>query len=75
MSSSQEWDKFWSENKKVLEETAARYMGVTAADKVVLSLDNVDAAVTENQVQVHPQKPEMGTRVMLRANKVSQWLS
>jgi hypothetical protein len=54
----------------VLEEKAARYMGVTAADRVVLTLDNVDAAVTEHQVQVHPQKPEMGMRVMLRSNKV-----
>jgi glutamyl-tRNA synthetase len=25
-----EWDKFWAENKRVLEETSARYMGVAA---------------------------------------------
>jgi glutamyl-tRNA synthetase len=66
----QEWDKFWSENKKVLEERAPRYMGVSVQDKVTLTLENVDPAVTEHQVQIHPQKPEMGMRVMRRCSKV-----
>lgn len=66
----QEWDKFWAENKKVLEETAPRYMGVTAQDRVVLTLENVPEGVTEHEVQVHPQKPEMGMRIMRRSNKV-----
>eukprot|EP00600_Ochromonadales_sp_CCMP1393_P001035 CAMPEP_0174984316 /NCGR_PEP_ID=MMETSP0004_2-20121128/17655_1 /TAXON_ID=420556 /ORGANISM="Ochromonas sp., Strain CCMP1393" /LENGTH=790 /DNA_ID=CAMNT_0016236713 /DNA_START=56 /DNA_END=2428 /DNA_ORIENTATION=- len=65
-----EWDKFWSENKKVLEEFAPRYMGVTNEDKVELLLENVAAEVTAHSVQLHPQKPEMGTRVMRRSNVV-----
>lgn len=65
-----EWDKFWSENKKVLEDRCARYMGVTSTDKVLLHLENVADTVTEHLVQIHPQKPEFGERVMLRYNKV-----
>ena len=67
---SQEWDKFWSENKKVLEERSARYMGVSVVDKVVLHLENVADEVTAHMVQIHPQKPEHGMRVMRRYNKV-----
>ena len=65
-----EWDKFWSENKKVLEETAPRYMGVSCADKVQLHITNVKDEVTAHTVAVHPQKPEMGTRVMRRHCRV-----
>jgi len=36
-----EWDKFWAENKKVLEDQAARYMGVTEADCVVVHVNNL----------------------------------
>lgn len=47
-----EWDKFWSENKKVLEETAPRYMGVHADTAVPLYIDNMPAEVTFHTVQV-----------------------
>ena len=69
---SQEWDKFWSENKKVLEERSPRYMGVSVQDKVELHLENVADEVTAHMVQVHPQKPEHGMRVMRRYNKVKR---
>jgi hypothetical protein len=59
----------------VLEERAPRYMGVSVQDKVTLTLENVDAAVTEHQVQIHPQKPELGMRVMRRSNKVRACVS
>lgn len=65
-----EWDKFWSENKKVLEESSPRYMGVSERGKVLLELSNVSEEVVEHSVQVHPQKPELGLRVMLRCSKV-----
>ncbi len=65
-----EWDKFWAENKKVLEERCPRYMGVSLADVVELTIENVADEVTLHTVQVHPQKPEHGTRVMRRAKKV-----
>ena len=54
----------------MLEEKSPRYMGVTAADKVELELTNVADEVTAHLVQIHPQKPEIGNRVMRRYNKV-----
>jgi len=65
-----EWDKFWSENKKVLEEKSPRYMGVSERGKVLLELTNVSEEVVEHSVQIHPQKPELGQRIMLRYSKV-----
>jgi len=65
-----EWDKFWSENKKCLEEKCARYMGVHQQDVVVLTLENVAEEISAHSVQIHPSKPEMGNRVMRRFNKV-----
>lgn len=36
-----EWDKFWSDNKKILERSALRYMGVMKDDFVTIHLNNV----------------------------------
>lgn len=38
-----EWDKFWSDNKKILERNAFRYMGVMKDDHVVIHLTNVES--------------------------------
>jgi len=82
-----EWDKFWSENKKVLEERSARYMGVSVATPqlqltelgraapdpsgaVELLLTNVADLESAHSVQIHPQRPEMGQRVMRRSCRV-----
>ncbi len=71
-----EWDKFWSENKKVLEEKCPRYMGVSCAGPssgpyAVMEIDNVSTdAETYHSVQIHPQKPEHGMRVMRRFGRV-----
>jgi len=65
-----EWDKFWAENKKVLEEKAPRFMGVSTDDKVIVHLTNVAAEITEHEVQIIPNKPEFGSRVMKRFNEV-----
>lgn len=67
-----EWDKFWSENKKVLEESSARYMGVSADGMVPFKITNVPDEIVAVSVQIHPQKPELGNRVMRRSNSVSE---
>lgn len=36
-----EWDKFWSDNKKILERSALRYMGVMKDDFLTIHLNNV----------------------------------
>ena len=65
-----EWDKFWSENKKVLEEKCPRYMGVSTQDVVEMTIENADDEITAHTVQIHPQKPELGNRVMRRYKRV-----
>ena len=66
-----EWDKFWAENKKVLEENSARYMGIAVTDAVIFTATNVAEEEVAVSVQIHPQKPAMGNRVMRKFNKVS----
>jgi len=73
---------FASENKRVLEERSARYMGVTVSPSqltffepdphgaVELFLTNVDSLPSAHSVQIHPQRPELGLRVMRRHCKV-----
>jgi glutamyl-tRNA synthetase len=67
-----EWDKFWSENKKVLEDTAPRYMGVTESDKVQLQLTNIvdDEVPNIVTVELFPGKPDRGTRACRRSGSL-----
>jgi glutamyl-tRNA synthetase len=65
-----EWDKFWSENKKVLEGIAPRYMANSAVRKVLMKITNVGPEVVVDSVQIHPQKPEMGIRALRKYNAV-----
>jgi glutamyl-tRNA synthetase len=65
-----EWDKFWALNKSKLEESSHRYMGVTTKDVVTLTVDNIDADITAVSVQNHPQKPEIGMRIMRKFNQI-----
>ena len=67
-----EWDKFWAENKRVLEESSARYMGVACQDMVTFTVTNLPSQdITSVSVQVHPQKPEFGHRVMRQYHQVT----
>lgn len=65
-----EWDKFWAENKQVLEHKAPRYMGVTTPNHVEVTIENVAAEITAHSVPLFPVEPEKGTRVCRRFNKV-----
>ena len=47
-----EWDKFWAENKKMLEESSKRFMAVAALDAVELTVTNVSAVTEIVSVQV-----------------------
>lgn len=71
-----EWDKFWAENKRYLEEVAPRYMAVNDPSKpngaVPLLVTNFselygDAREVAATAPLLPQKPELGSRVMRRA--------
>lgn len=66
-----EWDKFWAENKRVLEDSSARYMGVAAGEDVVelhlTTPEGVPQAEEYHSIPIHPLKPAMGTRVITYA--------
>jgi hypothetical protein len=55
---------------KVLEETCARYMGVNLTDPVMFEITNVPNEVVIVSAPIHPQKPEIGTRVLRQYYKV-----
>ena len=63
-----EWDKFWSDNKKILERNALRFMGVMKSDYVLLTLTNV----TEGTIKVanHPKDESKGTSDIMIGPKV-----
>ena len=71
-----EWDKFWAENKRVLEDICVRYMGVSQPDAVPFEITNyspqggASEAGEPVDVPMHPQKPEMGNRVMRRSGRL-----
>ena len=65
-----EWDKFWSDNKMVLEQKAPRYMGVNTPGHVAVTLENVVAEITAHSVPLFPVQPERGSRVCRRYNVV-----
>lgn len=65
-----EWDKFWSDNKMVLEQKAPRYMGVNTPGHVEVTLENVPAEITAHSVPLFPLLPEKGSRVCRRYNVV-----
>jgi glutamyl-tRNA synthetase len=65
-----EWDKFWSDNKKYLEESAFRYMSVGCDTAVPFAVTNIPDGEIAAVVPLHPQKPELGTRVMRRSNSL-----
>ena len=53
-----EWDKFWSDNKKILERNALRFMGVMKSDFVTLTLTNVQPGFIK--VPNHPKDESQG---------------
>jgi glutamyl-tRNA synthetase len=66
-----EWDKFWAENKRVLEDIAPRFMGVADAGRVRMEVTNYTPSGADGdafEVPLLPSKPEAGSRVMLRSN-------
>ena len=67
-----EWDKFWSQNKMFLEHKASRFMGICKDTAVPVLVSNfATPGITEvTETQVHPSRPELGTRVMRRSERL-----
>ena len=53
-----------------MEDASPRYMGVNDDLKVKLTISNVEEKITMHTVQIHPAKPEMGSRVIRRSNSI-----
>ncbi len=65
-----EWDKFWSDNKMVLEHKAPRYMGVSTPGHVLVTIENIPAEISAHSVPLFPMEPEKGSRVCRRFNEI-----
>ncbi|ETO26295.1 gln-glu non-discriminatory tRNA synthetase [Reticulomyxa filosa] len=65
----QEWDKLWTYNKKILDPIAGRYYCVSAENKVLVEITNIKEN-TGVSVQLHPQNPSRGTKVLHVAKEV-----
>jgi len=66
-----EWDKFWAENKRVLEDIAPRFMGISEDALVKFEITNFspsDPDGDEVQVPLLPSKPDAGSRIQRRSN-------
>lgn len=61
-----EWDKFWSENKRFLEEKALRLMGVGKLTSVEMLVSNVGGEEEVVSTPNHPKRVDMGLRVSKR---------
>lgn len=60
-----EWDKFWSMNKKQIENVAARYYALSKHAKVKLTLTNIseESGVVGLIVAKHPKNPDLGNKI------------
>ncbi|KAK8805732.1 hypothetical protein WA158_002388 [Blastocystis sp. Blastoise] len=65
-----EWDKFWSDNKKILEKIAKRYMGIIKDNHVELHLTNMPAEPTTISVPLHPKDTSFGNKDIFIGNTI-----
>jgi glutamyl-tRNA synthetase len=67
-----EWDKFWSQNAKIMDKTASRFFAVGAESGVPLVLANFPEAEEGSglQVQLHPKDPSLGYKVMTTGSQL-----
>ena len=57
-----EWDRFWSDNKKILDPKAKRFVAVDATSRVRVTLSNV-AGPSTLTAPFHNRNPDLGTKV------------
>lgn len=70
-SNTMEWDKIWTINKRHIDPVAPRYTGITAENRAVLEIANVDGSASELvSVDLHPKNPAIGKKVITRSNRV-----
>ena len=67
-----EWDKFWSQNAKMMDKTASRYMALGADSAVPLVLVNFPSEEEGAglRVQLHPKDPSLGYKAMTTGSQL-----
>lgn len=63
-----DWDAFWADNKKVMDEKAGRLFAVSEEDALLVEIEGFD--YEEGEERVHPKKEELGMRKIIRTNRV-----
>lgn len=67
----QEWDKIWTINKRIIDPIAPRYTAITLENKAILELSDVASDASEIiSVDLHPKNPQVGQKVITRSNLV-----
>jgi glutamyl/glutaminyl-tRNA synthetase len=64
-----EWDKFWSDNARMLDPITPRYMAITTAGAVPIRFtggDDVPAGVEARTLALHDKNTELGVKVSWR---------
>jgi len=68
-----EYDKFWALNKKIIEPTAPRFMGIGKDTKFVINVLDADGKPFQESWHtepLHPKNPEIGIKTILRGPRV-----
>ena len=67
-----EWDKFWSQNAKMMDKTASRYMALGAETAVPLTLANFPSEEegAALRVQLHPKDASLGYKAMTTGSEL-----
>ena len=64
---SQEWEKLWTINKRLIDPVAPRHTAVTAAGRVPLTLANGPEAEEVETVAAHKKNPAVGQKASVRS--------
>lgn len=68
----QEWDKFWSINKRVIDPVCPRHTAIVTADRVAVTLTNGPAEPELVTVPKHKKYPPAGKKTLIRTSTI--WL-
>jgi glutamyl/glutaminyl-tRNA synthetase len=66
----QEWDKIWTINKRIIDPVAPRHTAVVSAGRVPVTITGAPAAVEATEGPKHKKNPAVGTKKILKLNKV-----
>jgi glutamyl/glutaminyl-tRNA synthetase len=66
----QEWDKIWTINKRIIDPVAPRHTAVMSAGRVPVTITGAPDAVEVTEGPKHKKNPAVGTKKVLKLNRV-----